>query len=101
MERRFWEPRHGLYADEAAPDWSALDPYRGQNANMHACEALLAAFEATGDPRYLHRAEVLAKNITQRQAELAEFLPPFAGLRGLMRAANAAGSATACEKQST
>jgi mannose/cellobiose epimerase-like protein (N-acyl-D-glucosamine 2-epimerase family) len=71
MERRFWEPRHGLYADEAAPDWSALDPYRGQNANMHACEALLAAFEATRDPRYLHRAEVLAKNITQRQAELA------------------------------
>jgi len=70
MECRFWEPDHGLYADEASADWSRLDPYRGQNANMHACEALLAAFEATGEARYLHRAETLAHNITVRQAAL-------------------------------
>jgi mannose/cellobiose epimerase-like protein (N-acyl-D-glucosamine 2-epimerase family) len=24
MERRFWEPAHGLYADEASADWSQL-----------------------------------------------------------------------------
>ncbi|MEC5162661.1 mannose/cellobiose epimerase-like protein (N-acyl-D-glucosamine 2-epimerase family)/sugar/nucleoside kinase (ribokinase family) [Janthinobacterium sp. CG_S6] len=71
MERRFWQPEHGLYADQASADWSTLDPYRGQNANMHACEALLAAFEASGDARYLHRAETLAYNITVRQAALA------------------------------
>lgn len=71
MERRFWEPSHGLYADEASADWAVTYPYRGQNANMHACEALLAAFEATGETRYLHRAETLARNITQRQAALA------------------------------
>ena len=71
MEQRFWEPRHGLYADEASADWSVTYPYRGQNANMHACEAMLAAFEATQDTRYLHRAEILAHNITQRQAALA------------------------------
>lgn len=71
MERHFWQPGHGLYADEASADWSVLDPYRGQNANMHACEALLAAFEASGEARYLHRAEVLAHNITVRQAALA------------------------------
>lgn len=70
MEERFWEPRHGLYADEASGDWSQLSPYRGQNANMHACEAMLAAFDATGDLRYLHRAETLAHNITVRQAGL-------------------------------
>jgi mannose/cellobiose epimerase-like protein (N-acyl-D-glucosamine 2-epimerase family) len=35
---------------------------------MHACEAMLAAFEATGEARYLHRAETLAHNITVRQA---------------------------------
>ncbi len=70
MEQRFWEPAHGLYADEATADWSRLDSYRGQNANMHACEALLAAFEATGDSVYLLRAETLAINITQRQANL-------------------------------
>ncbi|MEZ0469570.1 AGE family epimerase/isomerase [Luteimonas salinilitoris] len=71
MERRFWEPRHGLYADEASPDWSALSPYRGQNANMHACEAWLAAYEATREPRYLERAALLADNMVNRQAALA------------------------------
>lgn len=71
MERRFWQPAYGLYADQASFDWSVLDPYRGQNANMHACEALLAAFEASGEQRYLHRAELLARHITVRQAALA------------------------------
>ncbi|MFL6631087.1 MAG: AGE family epimerase/isomerase [Massilia sp.] len=71
MEARFWEPEHGLYADQASADWSVLDTYRGQNANMHSCEALLAAFEATGEVRYLQRAETLARHITQRQALLA------------------------------
>lgn len=73
MEQRFWEPAHGLYADEATPDWQVL-PYRGQNANMHACEAHLAAFDATGDRKYLDRALLLAGNITGRQAALAEGL---------------------------
>jgi mannose/cellobiose epimerase-like protein (N-acyl-D-glucosamine 2-epimerase family) len=73
MEQRFWEPAHGLYADEASADWQVAG-YRGQNANMHACEALLAAFEATGETRYLHRAETLAHNIAVRQAALADDL---------------------------
>lgn len=71
MERRFWQTDYGLYADEASADWSILDTYRGQNANMHACEAMLAAFDASGESRYLHRAETLAHNITVRQAALA------------------------------
>ncbi|WP_028920036.1 AGE family epimerase/isomerase [Pseudoxanthomonas suwonensis] len=70
MERRFWEPQSGLYADEADPDWN-VSPYRGQNANMHACEAWLAAFEASGERRYLQRAALLADNMTRRQAALA------------------------------
>jgi mannose/cellobiose epimerase-like protein (N-acyl-D-glucosamine 2-epimerase family) len=71
MEERFWEPAHGLYADQASADWTLLSDYRGQNANMHTCEALLAAYEATEEIRYLHRAEILARNITVRQAALA------------------------------
>ena len=70
LEQHFWEPHHGLYADEATPDWT-LKPYRGQNANMHLCEALLAAFDATGEARYLDRAEQLADHICIRQAALA------------------------------
>src|SRR5690606_13578392 len=70
MERHFWEATHGLYADEADAQWS-LAPYRGQNANMHACEAWVAAYEATGERRYLERAATLASNMTRRQAALA------------------------------
>jgi glucose-6-phosphate isomerase len=69
-ERRFFDPVAGLYADDATPDWT-LSPYRGQNANMHACEAMIAAFEATGEARYLDRAELLAEHITLRQAAQA------------------------------
>ncbi|MFC5474165.1 AGE family epimerase/isomerase [Paraherbaspirillum soli] len=71
MERLFWSEADGLYADEATPQ-GVLSPYRGQNANMHSCEALIAAFEASGEQRYLHRAERLAHNITVRQAALAD-----------------------------
>lgn len=74
MEQRFWEPANGLYADEASADWSVLSPYRGQNANMHSCEAHLAAFDATGDRSALDRALQLADHITGRQAALAQGL---------------------------
>ena len=37
MEEKFWQAEYGLYADQASEDWSMLDPYRGQNANMHSC----------------------------------------------------------------
>ncbi len=64
MEMHLWQAESGLYADEASPDWSAVAAYRGQNANMHACEGVLAAFEATGEERYLERAYQLARTVT-------------------------------------
>ncbi|SMC22181.1 Mannose or cellobiose epimerase, N-acyl-D-glucosamine 2-epimerase family [Andreprevotia lacus DSM 23236] len=69
MEQRFWLPEHGVYASEASADWVLTD-YRGQNDNMHGCEAMLAAYEATGEARYLQRAQLLASNFTRRQAGL-------------------------------
>lgn len=73
LEARFWEAQHGLYRDEADADWNFSD-YRGQNANMHMCEAMLAAYEASGQLRYLDRALTLAQNMTQRQAAKSEGL---------------------------
>jgi mannose/cellobiose epimerase-like protein (N-acyl-D-glucosamine 2-epimerase family) len=67
LQTRFWVPKAGLYSDEADADWNVSD-YRGQNANMHMCEAMLAAFEATQQSRYLERAYQLADNVTRRQA---------------------------------
>lgn len=56
LDRHFWDDRPGLFVDEWTRDWSALSSYRGMNANMHAVEALLAAFEVTGRGRCLDRA---------------------------------------------
>lgn len=67
LERHFFEPQHGLYADEASADWQ-VSGYRGQNPNMHLCEAFLAAFEATREQRYLDRALTLADSMANRQA---------------------------------
>ena len=67
LEKYFWDAAAGLYRDEADADWN-FSGYRGQNANMHMCEAMLAAFEASGEKRYLERAYVLADHMTRRQA---------------------------------
>lgn len=67
MESRFWQADFGLYADEISPA-GELSRYRGQNSNMHACEAMISAYEATGDIKYLRRAQCIADNVTERQA---------------------------------
>jgi sulfoquinovose isomerase len=56
LDRRFWEDGPGLYRDEWNRDWTPFSIYRGMNANMHAVEALLSAFEATGEAVHLARA---------------------------------------------
>lgn len=73
LEQHFWEPQAGLYRDEADAEWHFTD-YRGQNANMHMCEAMLAAYEASGEQRYLDRAVTLADHMTRRQAAKADGL---------------------------
>ena len=65
LDVRFWDEAAGLYADDADADWSEVSTYRGQNANMHCCEAFIAAWEATGDAAYLDRAYQLATKIVQ------------------------------------
>ncbi|NII71833.1 mannose/cellobiose epimerase-like protein (N-acyl-D-glucosamine 2-epimerase family) [Dyella sp. SG562] len=73
LEKRYWDADFGLYRDEADEHWN-FSGYRGQNANMHMCEAMLAAYQASDEPRYLERALTLADNMTRRQAAKAEGL---------------------------
>ena len=69
MEKRFWEEKYGVYAIEATNDWKLSD-YRGQNDNMHACEAMIAAYEVTNEKFYLERAKTIAEVLTKSSEEL-------------------------------
>ncbi|MCC4620028.1 AGE family epimerase/isomerase [Xanthomonas cassavae CFBP 4642] len=73
LDKHFWEPEFGLYRDEADAQFN-FTTYRGQNANMHMCEAMIAAYEASGEQRYLDRALQLAEHMTRRQAAKADGL---------------------------
>ena len=72
METHFFEAAHNSYADERDASGRTLSPYRGQNANMHTVEALIAAFEATGEARYLDRADAVAHRFTVELAAEAD-----------------------------
>ncbi len=74
LEEKLWEPAHGLYVDECSNDFTKTDDYRGQNSNMHMTEAMLAAFEATDEQRYLDRAYNLAHKITVELAKKSKGL---------------------------
>jgi len=71
LDEQFYEPDHRAYADERSADLQTLDPYRGQNANMHLCEAYIAAYRATQDPIYFDRADSLARRFAGELAGVA------------------------------
>ncbi|MFD2616715.1 AGE family epimerase/isomerase [Terrilactibacillus laevilacticus] len=64
MEDYLFQSDYGLYIDGLTEDWKQLSTYRGQNGNMHMCEALISAYEVTQEEKYLSRALLLAKNVT-------------------------------------
>ena len=68
IEAHFWEEEFGAVSEEYRADWSEIAPYRGQNANMHMTEALMAAYEATGERGYLDKAVRIAHRIIDTAA---------------------------------
>ena len=76
LETKFWEPGPGVSAEEFREDWSPFSAYRGQNSNMHLTEALMAAFEATGERSYLDKAERIADRILRVGAGGADWRVP-------------------------
>ena len=69
LEEKLWEPAHGLYVDECSNDFKVINDYRGQNSNMHMTEAMLSAYEATNENKYLDKAYDLAYKITVELAK--------------------------------
>lgn len=58
-EEKYYEPAHGLYIDSFPRDFSAPNPYRGQNANMRASLTDCAA-HVSGPRAIFARASVRA-----------------------------------------
>lgn len=52
----FWNEEEGLSCDTWNTEFTALDDYRGLNANMHSVEAFLAVADAAGKEEYRVRA---------------------------------------------
>ncbi len=71
IDMQFWQEDAGAMREEFTADWTPFPDYRGQNANMHSVEALMAAFEAFGELRYLTMAERIADLIINRHARAA------------------------------
>ncbi len=69
----FWDPAAGRCVEEWSRDWTALDGYRGANANMHAVEAFLATAAATGGVDWLDRALLIAERVVGVDARAHEW----------------------------
>lgn len=63
IDALLWREDAGAAVDAVTHDGRVLEPYRGQNANMHLTEAYLAAYELDGDCAWLERAQRLARRL--------------------------------------
>ena len=61
IEKYFWDEEYSLMKNGWSQDFSRLNGYRGINANMHAVEALSAAYDVTGDEKFRDRAYRISK----------------------------------------
>ena len=68
VERHFWSDAEGCAVESWNADFTASEPYRGANSNMHSVEAYLAAGDVTGDAVWPARAASIATRLIDRQA---------------------------------
>merc|ERR1712087_646310 len=66
-EQHLFEPEHSLYAEETDASWTK-SAYRSESGNLHTTEALIAAYEATKEQRYLDRAVLIADTVCNKLA---------------------------------
>ena len=76
IDRFFWDPAYEMMNDHWDVGFSVLSSYRGINVNMHAVEALTAAFELTKDSKYLDRALAICKRTINEFARNNHWLLP-------------------------
>lgn len=63
LDDHFWSEAEGATTENWDRTWEVPEDYRGANSNMHMTEACLAAYDVSGEIKWLHRAESMAKRI--------------------------------------
>lgn len=76
FDEHFWRDGDGMAVDVWDRGFTALDPYRGVNANMHTVEALLAAHDVTGDEVLLQRAVTIVGRVVHDFARSNDYRLP-------------------------
>jgi mannose/cellobiose epimerase-like protein (N-acyl-D-glucosamine 2-epimerase family) len=66
LNDRFWDHDAEMFVDTWNEDFSELEPYRGQNANMHLVEALMTAAEVVDDPALIDKAVKIASRLIRQ-----------------------------------
>ncbi|MDR1150878.1 MAG: AGE family epimerase/isomerase [Bifidobacteriaceae bacterium] len=75
-DQHFWDDEAGTSVEGWDTAFTALDPYRGANANMHTVEAYLAAADATGEAIWRERAVRIISRIINTEARAAHWRVP-------------------------
>lgn len=76
VDTHLWDEDSRTLRESFARDWSAPEPYRGANANMHGIEAFIQMGHATGDAVWHERALDVADRLINRAARGREWLLP-------------------------
>ena len=76
VDEHFWVVDDGASRDSFDRSWRELEAYRGANANMHLCEAFLAAADVTGRSDLARRSLRIARRLIDGHARLNGWLLP-------------------------
>ena len=63
FDEHFWAEADGMVVELWDRAWQECEPYCGVNATMHAVEAMLAAYDVTGDRRRLDQAGRMVERV--------------------------------------
>lgn len=76
IDDHFWDDEFRMMNNSWDLGFKNLDNYRGINANMHAVEALCAAYDMTGNLKYRDRAYAISKRTVDVFARKNRWLLP-------------------------
>lgn len=76
IDKYYWDDEYKMMNNAWDLEFKYLDTYRGINANMHAVEALCAAFDVTGLEKYRERAYLICRRTAEDFAKRNDWMLP-------------------------